>query len=154
MAQEEIAWTTFTHEHKEHSVDWYWTLGTVTVVAAAAAVFFGNMLLAVILVVGAGSIGVLVARGPREHMVRLGKRGLSVDGTLYPWNAIHSFWVEHDTKHPRLFVSTTGFLTPHFTFELEDPARAQEVRNFIARFAHEEEQGPHIGEHLSELLGL
>ena len=154
MAQEEFSWSVQTHEHKEHSTDWYWGLGVITIGAAATCVYFGNTFLAAILVIGMGSIAVLVVRGPREHMVRIGKRGVSVDGTLYVWKNIHSFWIEHDKERPRLFLSTTGFLVPRITLTLNNDAQAHDVRTFLTRYIREEEQGPHMGEHLTELLGL
>lgn len=149
-----ISWTVLTHEHKERSTDWYWTLGALVVVGIGLSVFFGNILLAIILAVGGSSIGFLAARGPREHMVRLDKRGVSLDGTLYPYSSIHSFWVDENAESPRLFLSTSGFLSPSITVPLDNVSHAQDVRAFLKKFGEEEEQRPHLGEHLAELFGL
>ncbi len=143
-----------THEHTERSTDWYWGLGVAAVVGAGISIFFGNALLALIIGIGAISIGVLVARGPREHSVTINRRGMSVDGTLYRWSAVHSFWVEHDTVRPHLYVSTIGVVTPRFSFPLESESQGEQLRNFMTQYAPEEEQGPHIGEHLAQLFGL
>ncbi len=149
-----IVWTVKTHEHKERSVDWYWALGLIAAAAAGMSIYFANYLFAVILVIAAGSIGVLVARGPREHAVRIDQRGISLDGTLYPYSGIHSYWVEPATENPRLLVMTTGLLAPQLVIPLESVARAMSVRLFLRRFAVEEEQVPHLGEHLAEIFGL
>src|SRR6185312_13761817 len=92
-AEQEILWHVLTHEHKEHTTDWYWALGLLTIVGVAASIYFGNLLLALILIIGAGSIMILKIRGPREHQVRVDARGLTLDGTVYPWKSLHSFWV-------------------------------------------------------------
>jgi hypothetical protein len=152
--EQEISWVVQTHEHREHSTDWYWGLGVAATVGAGISIFFGNALLALIIGIGAVSIGVLVARGPREHSVTIDRRGMSVDGTLYRWSAIHSFWVEHEAERPHLYVSTTGVVTPRFSFPLESGSQGEQLRNFMAQFAPEEEQGPHFGEHLAQLFGL
>lgn len=148
-----IAWQVHSHIDRERSADWYWALGLAAIVGAAASVFFGNVLLAVILLVGAASIGVLAARGPREHSARIDARGVSIDGTLYPYASVQSFWVE-EGENPRLFVSTNGIIAPHLTLPLEDRSRAGVVRSFLKKHAREEEQGPHFGEQVAEFFGL
>jgi hypothetical protein len=155
--QQGIVWTVQTHEHKERSVDWYWGLGLIALAGAVASVFFGNYMFAAIIAIAGSSIGILVARGPREHEVRLTPRGLSLDGTLYRWDTIDSFWVEYaDQTHvaPRLLVATRGFLHPQLVIPLESGARAQAVRSYMKKFAEEEKQHPHIGTHLAEMFGL
>jgi len=153
-AEQEIAWTV-ARTHRERSTDWYWGLGTLALAGVLLSIFlFDNTLLAIILLIGAVSIGVLASREPREHAVKIDPRGLVVDGTRYPYSSVHSFWVEHETSSPRLFVSMTGILSPHFSFELKDEAQGTQVRAFLKRYAAEEEQGPHIGEHLAEIFRL
>lgn len=148
-----MSWQIDTHEHKERSADWYWALGLLALAGAGLSVFFGNVLLAVILLLGGGSLGFLVARGPREHMVRLDQKGLTLDGTLYPYKNISSFWVEEGAT-PRLLVSTSGVLHPQLVVPLLSSVRAMGVRSYLKRFATESEQHAHIGEHLAELFGL
>lgn len=151
---QEISWTV-ARPHRERSNDWYWGLGAMALGGALLSILlFSNTLLAIILVLGAISIGVLAAREPREHNVKLDPRGIVVDGTRYPYSSVHSFWVEHENTRPHLYISMTGILSPHFSFELEDEAKGSEVRTFLRRFAHEEEQGPHLGDRLAEIFGL
>ena len=151
MAGEQgIAWMVETHEHKERSTDWYWGLGLGALAGAAVSVFLGNVLLALILLIGAGSIGYLAFRGPRQHRVAIDERGVSIDGTLYPYESIHSYWVTEE----RLFLTTSGLLAPHLSVPLDDAAHAQAVHNFLGKRLPEEEQHPYLGEHLAELLGL
>lgn len=162
MVEEQvISWNVDTHTHRERSNDWYWGLGLVAGAGALVAIFFGNVLFAVILVISAVSIGVLAARGPREHSVRIDARGISVDGTLYRFNTLRSFWVDEERegmpeekRHPHLYVSTGGVVAPHFTLPLEGRAQAEQVRSFLRKYVKEEEQGPHFGEHIAELFGL
>lgn len=155
MAQGEgIAWRVKTHEYRERSTDWFWGLGLLAIAGAGVSIFFGNALLSIILVVGALSIGVLAAREPREHDIHIDTRGIAVDGTLYRYQSLHSFWVEGDSESPRLFVTTTGVLAPHLTLPLQDKTRGASARALLKRHLKEEEQGAHLGEHVAELFGL
>lgn len=149
-----ISWTVITHVHKTHSVDWYWSVGIITVVAAGVSIWLGNVLLAIILVVGVGSLGALYLRGPREQTVRVDGRGVSIDGTLYQYRGIKSFWVERNAENPRLYLTTHAIVSPHIMLPLENAAQAEQVRAYLKRVVHEEEQEPHFGEHLAEMFGL
>ena len=154
--EQEIVWHVLTHEHKEHTADWFWALGLLTLVGAGLSVYFGNILLALILIIGAGSIVTLKIRGPREHQVRVDVRGIALDGTLYPWKTVGSFWVNTNPEHGDLcmYLMTKSFLHPRITVPLDNLEHAADVRAFCKRFAQEEEQWPHFGEHLAEMLGL
>ncbi len=151
-----ISWQVITHEHRDRSTDWYWGLGLGAVAAAGISLFFGNVLFALIILIGLGSIATLAVRGPREHWVKIDSRGISMDGTLYRYETIHTFWVEPQTqgREARLLVTTNGLLAPQLIVHLGNTTRAQNVRAFLRRYAQEEEQHAHLGEHLAELFGL
>jgi hypothetical protein len=156
MAGEEkhITWSVMTHNHNERTADWYWALGLVVVVGAAACVWLGDFLFALIVLLGGGCVGWLAARGPREHEVKITERGIALDGTLYRWQGVRSFWVERDMEPPHLLLTLAGFLTPHLMLRLDDHSQAEAVRAHLIRFVNEEEQHPHVGEHIAQMLGL
>src|SRR6185436_2971744 len=145
-----ISWTVVTHVHKEHSVDWYWSVGIIAVVSAAISIWLGNLLFAIVILVAIGSLGALFMRGPREHSARIDSRGVSIDGTLYPFRAIASFWVDRDSEFPRLYVTTHAIMSPHIMLPLDNAAHAEQVRSYLKRVVEEKEQDPHFGEHLAE----
>ena len=152
--EQTISWTVITHVHKEHSVDWYWSVGIIALVAAGVSIWLGNLLFALIIIIGIGSLGMLYIRGPREHAVRVDNRGISIDGTLYPYRSIQSFWVERDPEYPRLYLMTHAVVAPHVMLPLDSGAQAEQVRSHLKRLLPEVEQEPHFGEHLTNLLGL
>lgn len=151
---QELSWRVASHSIRERSNDWFWGLGAISIVGAIFSVLFGNALLAIIIVLGAFSIGYLALQKPREHTVTIGVRGIIIDGTRYPYSSVHSFWVEHSENDPRLFVSMNGILAPHFSLYLSDTVEADTVRRYLKKYVQELEQGPQIGEHLAEIFGL
>ncbi len=148
-----ISWSVLTHEHTERSADWYWTLGVLAVAGAIAAVFFSNILLACILIIGAGSIGFLAARGPREHMVRIDERGISVDGTLYPYGSIHSFSIAEEPHKPELILTVKSFLTPRILLSLEGTS-PETIRSRLEQYIEETEAEARLSDSLAEIFGL
>lgn len=155
--QEEIVWHVLTHEHKDHSIDWYWALGLATVVGAATSIFFGNLLLGVILLIGGVSIGVLNIRGPREHQVKLDARGATLDGTMYPWKSVDAFWIHADAENPRLYLTTHSLLMPRIVIPLDSTDHSEQVRTLCLKYAkeaEEEDRKPFLIEHISEIFGL
>jgi hypothetical protein len=157
--QGEIVWHVLTHEHKEHSADWYWTLGLVTLISAGASAFFGNFLLAIILIIDAISIATLKVRGPREHQVKLDSRGITLDGTIYQWKAIQTFWVHAvpAEENPRLYLTTHSLLMPRIIVPLDSADHGEQVRTYCLQYVEEEQEEdrkPFLIEHIAEVFGL
>lgn len=154
-----IVWHVDSHQEQERSADWYWGLGLLCLAGIGLSIFFGNYLLAIIIVLGGSSFVALTLMSPREHDIRLSSRGVSVDGTLYRWDNIESFWVEDERALPpgrqaHFIVSTKGVVHPQLVLPLIDTNRAQNVRAYAKRYAQEVEQEAHLGHHLVQLLGL
>lgn len=165
MDQSDIRWHILTHEHRDRSVDWYWGFGLAAVVGIIFSIYFSNILLAIIIAMGTFSVMFLTIRGPREHEVHLHKRGVSLDGTMYPYRTLHSFWVaveesplelEEEEFDPRalLYISTNSYIHPRIVVPLDDINHAGEVHEYLSNFMREEEHEPHLGDHLAELFGL
>ncbi len=158
---ETITWRIETHEHKERSTDWYWGVGLLAVIGIGVSIYFMNILLAIILAMGVVSLFILAARGPREHDVTLSPRGVDIDGTLYRYPTIHSFWVsiedpeiEEIEPRVRLFLTTAGYINPRIMVPLDDVDHAELVRDYLLNHLEEVEQEPHFAEHIAELLGV
>ena len=149
-----ISWDVVTHVHKERTADWYWALGLVAVVAAGVSIWLANILFAIIILVAAGSLGVLAARGPREHNVHISEKGISIDGTLYAYRALKSFWVDKNPEYPRLYLLTHGIMAPHIMLPLDSTVQGEQIRSYLRPRLEEVEQEPHFGEHILELIGL
>ncbi len=151
--REVISWSAPAHEKQNRTSDWYWALGIIGICGAAAAVLWGNMLFAVIIAVGALSLGVLAARKPREHDVRIDERGVVVDGDLYPYSSLRSFWIADGRSVPRLYLSTTGIVHPHLVLGIHEPAQVEDVYDYLSQFL-EEEEAHSLGTLAAEMLGL
>ncbi len=152
--EQELSWRVASHRYREHSNDWFWGLGVIALVGAVGSIIFGNILLAMIIVLGAVSLGILSKQQPREHNIQINRRGIVVDGTRYPYSSVRSFWVEQNDQNPQLFVSLAGIVAPHLSITLSHDVEAEQVRAFLKHYAQEVEQGPQLGEQILAIFGL
>ena len=148
-----LSWNVMTHEHQPRSTDWYWALGLLAVLGGAISLYLNDVLLMLILLLGAGSLGFLTARGPREHAIHIDPRGVTVDGTMYPYAGIHAFSIGEHSGRISLILSISSLLTPHMILPLENMS-PEVVRMTLRRYCTEREFEPRLIDTLTELAGL
>jgi len=106
MNKDSIVWETYEYEHSEKTADWFWALGIVAVAGAIGSYLLGNILLAVLIVIGGFTMALLAARHPDEWICDLSSRGLKINKTLYPFSTIESFWVEDDGETGKIILKS------------------------------------------------
>ncbi|MDP3735472.1 MAG: hypothetical protein Q8R39_03540 [bacterium] len=129
-----ITWDEYEYEAREHGADWYWALGILAAALTVAALMFQNVLLAILIVISAVSLGLIASRAPRLRRFELGDRGISLDDTLYPYSAFDAFGLTSG-EPPKLIMRPHKLFTPHLTIPLPhehlDPARSLLRRHLI-----------------------
>lgn len=127
-------WDTKEYTAGERGNDWYWALGIVAAAAAVASILFGNILLAFVILAGAGAIGLQVARAPRVHRFAIFEDGLAIDDRLYLFSEMLDFsileYVDPELP-PALSIKTKHVLSPHLLIPIvgHDPMRIYEYLN-------------------------
>ena len=115
-----LTWRAPEHQHVERGKDWYWALGIVAVSSALTAILFSNFLFALLIVVAAGTLGMIASHKPQEVDFELSQRGLVIGDEFYPYDHMHAFWVGDDNGKPTLFIDTPRFMTPDLVIPIED----------------------------------
>ena len=123
-----ISWKALEYEHKEKHPDWFWSLGVIVLAGAVTAIIFGNILFAILLVVGAFTLALYASRKPEHIHVTLSDRGVIINKRLYPYLTLDSFWVED--------------VSP------------DEVRDFLLNHLPEEEHEEPLAHRIMERLGF
>jgi hypothetical protein len=72
---ESISWSTPEYDKKDHTVDWYWTVGLVTLVAIALCIYFKDFLFGFLLFIGIGTLTFLSTRDPQTIDITITYKG-------------------------------------------------------------------------------
>lgn len=155
MAEHPLLWHAPTHEGTPRSTDWFWALGIVALCGAILAVLFSNILLGIIILLGAGILGVLAMRPPRDCEIELSESGVRIDTALYPYRSLKSYWVaEEEGRVPHLVVSTSSYLNPQLVLPIPEEAGAERVRVHMRKHIKEEEQYESFFSRIGEIFGF
>lgn len=149
-------WYAKEYEFAKKSADWYWAVGIIAVGGAIAAVIFANFLLAILIVVAAGSIGLVAAKPVTEHRFSLTEQGLEIDDRLYHYDTMMHFsvleYLEKDLP-PALSIKTRSILTPHLLVPL-DGVDPDEVYEFVLARVEEGRHDQSVIDRLVDMFQL
>jgi len=110
----EFSWQTHEYVHREKSQDWFWVLGIIAAASAVTSIIFGNVLFAIVIVIGAFVLALFSARKPSTIEVQIGPKGVAVEKTLYPFASLKSFWIDEDHRDgARLILISKKMIMPH-----------------------------------------
>lgn len=148
-----LTWVAHQHEYKERGADWFWAVGIVTVAAAVAATIFGNLILGILIIVGAFALTLFINRDADAVEVVVDERGVTRGEIHYPYASLHSFWVEMEHVHPKIYLRSQKVLLPLIMVPLGE-ADGHEVAEFLAEHLTEEHHQAPFVERLLERLGF
>jgi len=154
-----ISWTAPQYDHHEHTTDWYWAVGIVSVSFSIAFVIGGNILLAIIILLGMGTLLYYAKHEPKIVEYEFSKKGVRAGKTLYPWETLDSFWIlEGHTTHgkvcaPKLILISRKQFMPHIVMLLDESV-ISEVQQTLQHMLHEEPQMEPFYDRLMRLIGF
>lgn len=159
MDEHIISWAAPEYEHREHSADWYWAVGIISIALAVAFIIVGNALLSIIIIVGMGTLLFYAKHPPRILDYSLSKRGVQAGKTIYPWETLAAFWVlegNNDARYHRdpkiLLISKKQFM-PHIVVPLNEEA-IDEVHQALSHMLHEMPLVEPLPERLMRKIGF
>lgn len=141
---------------EEKSSDWYWALGIIAVAGAVASVLFGNIILALLILVAAGTLALSSLKKPSMHVFSITEEGLMIDEDLYEYESILSFSVLEyiDPKlPPALSLRTHKLLAPHLIIPIVGPDPV-EIYEFFAEHVEEGKHDESVIDRVIDLLRL
>lgn len=115
---ETINWIAPEYLHKEHSNDWFWTIGLVAIAGTIAAIWFESYVFAIFIFISGVSLIMFTVKQPRIFEFKIDDNGLMVNKEEFPWKNLKSF----NTKEieggdfDKLLIETNKSFLPIYTF--------------------------------------
>lgn len=116
-----FSWRTHEYVHRERTQDWFWVVGIAAGAIAITSVILGNILFAIVVVVGAFVLCLFAARQPNVVTVEVSDKAVRVENVVYPLKELKSFWI--DAEHfdgPRLVLEQKRAFMPHVMVPLNE----------------------------------
>ena len=153
--QQTIRWRAYEYEHREKNVDWFWVLGIIALTGAIAAIILGNLLFAIVIIIGAFTLALYAIRRPTLIHFEINERGIRIDNMLHPFISLDSFWVTDNTEDeiPKLIIKSKKMLMPYLIIPL-DADVPREARNYLIMYLEEEEHAEPLSYKIMEHLGF
>jgi hypothetical protein len=146
------SWVTHEYEHSDKTADWFWTLGIIALASAIGAIIFGNVLFAIVVLLGAFVMGMYAARQPDDIEIKITTKGIRAGETLFPYRSLEAFWIDdedpNDDIPPRLLVRSKKMIMPLLVFHLTLETPPDDVRAALRPYLPE----THLQEPLSHKL--
>ena len=127
-----IEWTTLEHEHKEHSVDWFWALGIIILVSMGITIWLKNYLFTIFILISGCSLILISIRRPQEINFIIGTKGLSMGTNFYSWKEIKGFNIIRGELIDKLLIETIKNFLPVYTITLPKEL-TQEVKESLLK---------------------
>lgn len=155
MASKSIEWKALEHNHYDHTREWFWAVGTISVAGAILALYFSNIILALLIVISGFTSMLQAHTKPRILTYRISRRGIQAGGTAYPYSTLQSFWVIDEEIDDRIVLKSQKALMPYIVIPFDstktDP---EEIREYLLEYLDEEEMDEPISQKIMERLGF
>ena len=152
--RESLSWQAPEYEHVARGTDWYFALWIISGSLSVAAVIFKNILLGILILLGAFAFTLFGHRKPRIVVFGMDYKGIYSGEIFYPYSHLDSFWVEDMPGiQSKLIIKSKKKLVPLISLPIED-VRTDEVRYFLSHFLPEEEQQESLFIKIMEHLGF
>ena len=143
---------------KEKTVDWYWLLGAVTLLAAFTVGFYGNYLFSGIIVLGGFLLGFVGSKDTKDHVCEISEGGISLEGIFYSYEDISSFYIftEGEQKRFKLLLQLKRTIHPFLSVSVAS-LKEEEIdllQNFLKGKLPEKKRHPTLSDFVSEVIGF
>ena len=105
-------WEAHAYEHKIRTQDWFWAVGIIAVSIAIAAIIFGNIIFGILILVSAFALSLYINRPPEIIHVVVDERGIQKGHIFYPYENLHSFWIDEESSHQKILIRSEKWFLP------------------------------------------
>ncbi len=149
-------WKAVNKKHDIKTPDWFWSLGIIAFAIFIGSVITGNVLFGILILLAAITIGLYANKTPEEVKYEITVRGVKINGKLYPYKDLKSFWIYEAPYEEKavLLIDSQMPIVPHLIIPLPDSVDADELQDFLLDYLPEEELREPTSHKLARLLGF
>jgi len=151
--QETILWEAFEYSFQKKSPDWFWALGIITISLSIVALLYNNVLFAIFIILGGGTLVLRVIKKPCPVIFKINENGVVINKDLYPYKTLESFWITHEDPEPKILIKSKKMLLPYLIIPVGD-ADQDEIQNYLGKHLLEEEHIEPFAHKIMEYLGF
>lgn len=108
-----VTWEAPEHHHVEKGNDWFFALAIIIIALVISAILFNNVLLALLIGLAGGALGVSATKKPSIIPFAVTVRGIRIDDRLYPYATLDAYAIdEDDPRGPQLLLRSRRKLMP------------------------------------------
>jgi len=116
-------WETTEHNHTRKTSDWYWVVGIIALAFFVSSILFGNYTFSGVVLLATVALFLSSHREPEHLKIGMDGKGIYINKDHYPYETIHSFYIEDDFGVPRIFIKSKKILMPLIVIPLGDIER-------------------------------
>lgn len=110
-----IVWSAPEYTHKERSMDWFWTIGLVSLVGALVALWFHNYIFSLFILISGASLILFTLRAPHIFTFTVNTQGITIEKETYTWKDIQGFTIKKSEPSSKLLILTSKKFLPVYT---------------------------------------
>ncbi len=149
-----IQWDAHEYEHKERSQDWFWAVGIITISITVASIIFGNIIFAILVLVGTFALSLFINRPPETIHIEIDETGITKGNVRYPYESLSSFWIDSEHSHPKILLKSEKTFMPLIIVPIDHDIDMERLNRTLLRFLREEYHSPPFVEKVLEYLGF
>lgn len=133
-----ISWETLEYEHRNHSTDFLWSIGLMTIVSAVLAIILRNYLFSVFIIISGFCLIIFSIRKPEKITCLVDNSKISLGRDEYVWKNIKNFYINKKGNSVKLLINTNENFLPVYAVPLPDYL-VEEVRSALLKKIPESE---------------
>ena len=156
MEKSLITWSILEYREKNHSNDWYWTVGLVTLIIVGFSFYQKNYLFGFLILISIGTLTYLTMRKPELLDVQVLEDGIKIKNEFFLYRRLKGFWVEDKHEHENeqhLLLLTDRFYSPMIAIPIGDVA-PELLRSTLEPHIEETEMHENPSHKFLDILGF
>lgn len=148
-----ISWESPEYIQKERSVDWFWSVGIVSILGAGLAVYFGNYLFGILILISGGMFFLLSIHTPREIDCSISNDGFKIGEKNYPLKSILYFDIKNVEDKSKITLYTNERFMPLKSTYIPTEL-SEEVKNELIKIVEKKDIQESHAVNFMDKLGL